>query len=184
MTAEVTFDIRIRPIRPEDAQLFGDFVERIPEGDRTFFKEDLLDEGVMAFLLAGQRGIRLGAVTADGRIAGYGAVLPGMGWSSHVGDVRLVVVPEMRRQGVGRRLAQRLVVEALRHGIGKLVVEVVADQQAAVLMFQDLGFEAEALLRDHVRDRDGRLHDLLLLAHPVTERSEELATIGIGEPLL
>jgi L-amino acid N-acyltransferase YncA len=183
VTAEVTAGVRIRPIRPEDARLFGDFVERIPEGDRTFFKEDLLDEEVVAFLLAGRRGIRLAAVTADGRIVAYGAVMPGVGWSGHVGEVRLVVVPEMRRAGIGRRLAQRLVVEALRLGIEKLVVEVVADQQAAVLMFQDLGFEAEALLRDHVRDRGGRLHDLVLLAHPVTERSAELATAGIGEAL-
>jgi hypothetical protein len=47
-----------------------------------------------------------------------------------------------------------------------------------------LGFEAEALLRDHVRDRGGRLHDLLILAHPLTERSAALATTGFGEALL
>ena len=171
--------LRIRPLLPDDAAAFGEFVAGIPEGDRTFFKEDLLDPEEVDFLLAGRRGVRLAALTPEGRIAGYGALLPGVGWSSHVGDLRLVVLPELRRRGIGRRLAQRLVAEALRLGMGKLAVEVVAEQQSAVLMFQDLGFEAEALLRDQVRDRAGRLHDLLVLAHPVAERSQELATLGL-----
>lgn len=183
MTPSCAEDMRIRPLLPEDTVAFGEFVAGIPEGDRTFFKEDLLDPQEVIFLLAGGRGVRLAALTPEGRIAGYGALLPGMGWSSHVGDLRLVVLPELRRRGIGRRLAQRLVAEALRLGMGKLVVEVVAEQQSAVLMFQDLGFEAEALLRDQVRDRAGRLHDLLLLAHPVAERSEELATLGLGGAL-
>ena len=172
--------IPIRPLLADDAAAFGEFVAGIPEGDRTFFKEDLLDPAIVDVLLYRGRGVRLAALTPEGRIAGYGALLPGVGWSSHVGDLRLVVLPSLRRCGIGRRLAQRLVAEALRLGMGKLVVEVVAAQQSAVVMFQDLGFEAEALLRDHVRDRAGRLHDLLVLAHPVAERSEELATLGLG----
>jgi hypothetical protein len=30
------------------------------------------------------------------------------------------------------------------------------DQQAAIALFESLGFKAEALLRDHVRDVDGK----------------------------
>jgi len=124
MTPSGAESMRIRPLVPEDATAFGEFVAGIPEGDRTFFKDDLLDPAVVDFLLAGRRGIRLAALTPEGRIAAYGALLPGVGWSSHVGDLRLVVLPELRRRGIGRRLAQRLVVEALRLGMGKLVVEV------------------------------------------------------------
>jgi len=61
-----------------------------------------------------------------------------------------------------------------------LVVEVVADQSPAVALFQGLGFEPEALLRDHVRDRSGDLRDLMVLAHHVMERWADLATIGIA----
>ncbi len=32
-------------------------------------------------------------------------------------------------------------------------------------MFQDLGFEPEALLVDFVRDSDGAFHDLMVLTH-------------------
>ncbi|MGH7819215.1 MAG: hypothetical protein ACREQ9_05535 [Candidatus Binatia bacterium] len=50
-------------------------------------------------------------------------------------------------------------------------------------MFQKLGFSAEALLRDHVRDRSGELRDLVLLAHSVDDRWSEMATLGIEDEL-
>lgn len=62
-------------------------------------------------------------------------------------------------------------------------MEVVADQSPAVAMFQSLGFQAEALLRDHVRDRSGRLRDLILLAHSVDDTWAAMATAGIDEDL-
>ena len=41
-------------------------------------------------------------------------------------------------------------------GLKKLVVEVIADQAPLIAMFRGLGFEPEALLTDHVRDRSGQ----------------------------
>ena len=75
MTPSGAEAMRIRPLVPEDATAFGEFVAGIPEGDRTFFKDDLLDPAVVDFLLAGRRGIRLAALTPEGRIAAYGALL-------------------------------------------------------------------------------------------------------------
>ena len=75
MTPSGAEAMRIRPLLPEDAAAFGEFVAGIPEGDRTFFKEDLLDPQEVIFLLAGGRGIRLAALTPEGRIAAYGALL-------------------------------------------------------------------------------------------------------------
>jgi hypothetical protein len=53
----------------------------------------------------------------------------------------------------------------VRAGRRKLVVELAADQENALAMFSSLGFIGEALLRDHIRDRNGKLHDLVMLAH-------------------
>ena len=47
-------------------------------------------------------------------------------------------------------------------------------------MFTALGFTGEALLRDHIRDRDGRLSgDLVVLAHYVEETWAAMATVGL-----
>jgi hypothetical protein len=60
-------------------------------------------------------------------------------------------------------------------------VEVVADQEGAVALFTALGFSAEGLLRDHVRDGDGRRRDLVLLAHPVDDHWAAMTTAGIDD---
>ena len=64
-----------------------------------------------------------------------------------------------------------------------MVVEVISDQEATILMFRSLGFEPEALLLDHVRDRTGRLRDLLVLAHSVDEQLAALEVAGIADEL-
>ena len=53
---------------------------------------------------------------------------------------------ERLRRGLGRLLARRAVLEAVEMALTKLVVEVVADQEALIAMFRTLGFEPEALL--------------------------------------
>jgi len=38
------------------------------------------------------------------------------------------------------------------------------DQEGARALFHELGFQNEALLKDHIKDRNGLRHDLLLMA--------------------
>jgi len=116
-------------------------------------------------------------------VLGYVAVIPLHGWSSHVGEVRIVVDPAHRGRGVGRALARHAVLEALSLGLAKVVVEVIADQEPLTAMFRGLGFEPEALLVDHVRDRSGELRDLLVLAQSVERQWTSMAAAGIAEGL-
>jgi ribosomal protein S18 acetylase RimI-like enzyme len=74
-------------------------------------------------------------------------------------------------------------VDALELKLSKVFVEVVADQTPAIGMFQGLGFQAEALLKDHARDRHGELRDLILLAHPVSDQWAAMSTAGIDDAL-
>jgi hypothetical protein len=64
-----------------------------------------------------------------------------------------------------------------------VVVELAADQHHALAMFGSLGFTGEALLRDHIRDRDGELHDLVMLAHFVDDTWASIQTIGLADEL-
>jgi ribosomal protein S18 acetylase RimI-like enzyme len=174
--------MEIRSIAPDDAPKLQAFFRRIPEGDRTFFKEDVLDQDVVAEWARGQRGWRFVAIDDDA-IVGYVAIFPGMGWQAHVGEIRLVVDPAHRRGGVGRDLARHALIAAVEHELRKIFVEVVADQQGAIAMFQRLGFEPEALLRDHVCPGDDELHDLIVLAHHIEDTWAELVTTGVAEDL-
>jgi ribosomal protein S18 acetylase RimI-like enzyme len=173
--------MQIRRIEPADRAALEGFLDRIPDADRTFLKEDVADPGVVdAWARPGDaRSIAL----ADGAVLGYLAVIPLHGWSSHVGEVRIVVDPAHRGRGVGRALARHAVLEALDLGLAKMVVEVISDQEGLIAMFRGLGFEPEALLIDHVRDRSGELRDLLVLAHSVERQWASMAAAGIADGL-
>ena len=171
--------MEIRRIEPGDRAALERFLDEIPDADRTFLKEDVADPDVVAaWVLPGDaRSIAV----EGGDVVGYVAVIALHGWSSHVGEVRIVVDPDHRGRGVGQALARHAVLEALELGVAKLVVEVIADQEALIAMFVALGFEPEALLIDHVRDRSGELRDLLVLAHTVAEQWASMAAAGIVE---
>lgn len=81
------------------------FLRDLSELDRTFIKEDLTAATVASWASPDQRGHRWVAADEDGTVAGLVAVLPLAGWSSHVGDLRLVINPARRRQGAGQLLA-------------------------------------------------------------------------------
>ena len=174
--------MEVRAPAVEDLDALMDFFERIPESERTFFKEPVLDRPTVEAWLASDSG-RRGIATAAGRVSGYVAVIRLSGWSDHVGELRLVVDPEARGRGLGRDLARWALLQAVDCRLAKLVVEVVAEQDGAVAMFQALGFHAEGLLRDHVRDRDGELRDLVLLAHPVGDQWSAMQTAGIDDAI-
>ena len=76
--------------------------------------------------------------------------------------------PDVRGQGVGRALSQEIFALALGAGLEKLVAQMTVDQTGAIAIFEGLGFKAEALLRDHVRDKAGKKHDIVVLG---TQRS-------------
>ena len=173
--------MEFRPIEPGDEPALERFFARIPDSDRTFLKEDIDDPDVVA-AWARPGTARVIAVDA-GEVVGSVAIVPLHGWSSHVGEVRLVVDPEHRGRGIGRGLARQAVVDAVNIGLAKLMVEVISDQTALIGMFRTLGFEPEALLADHVRDRDGEVRDLMVLANDVESQFSSMAAAGITEQL-
>src|SRR3954469_2039559 len=174
-------------LRPEHGEALLRFFRALPESDRTFIKEDVTDpETVRSWSGDDEGGGRWIALQRDGdgtEVLGYVAVRRLPGWSDHVGEVRLVVSPAGRGTGLGRRLARHALAQAVEAGLAKVVVEVVAEQGAALSLFTDLGFTGEALLEDHIRDRTGELRDLLVLAHHVGRTWSGMDTVGLPEAL-
>ena len=171
-----------RPFTPDDVTAVQAFLDRIPKGESTFFKEDITADGIVERWAADTATRRTLAWDGD-EVIGYTAVIPGVGWSSHVGEVRLVVDPDHRGRGIGRSLARQAVLDAVDMGLRKLVVEVISDQAPLIAMFRGLGFEPEALLTDHVRDRTGQTRDLIVLANSVDEQFAAFTAAGVADQL-
>jgi ribosomal protein S18 acetylase RimI-like enzyme len=175
--------IDVRAATSSDVDELLAFFLRIPEGERTFFKERAIDRSSVTAWVAPDAPGRRAVAVDGGRIAGQVAVVPLPGWSDHVGELRLIVDPARRGAGIGRALARRAVLDGIDLGLSKLVVEVVAWQDGTVAMFEALGFRAEGLLADHVRDRDGHRQDLIVLAHALEDQLALMTATGIDEAL-
>lgn len=182
--------VQIVELTPQHCDALLEFFANLPEGDRTFIKEDVTDPDVVRSWTGSDAGGRRWVALEDddaqggaGPVLGYLAVRRLAGWSDHVGEVRLVISPSCRGTGLGRRLARHALTQAVDDGLSKLVVEVVAEQSAAVALFSGLGFSGEALLEDHIRDRTGELRDLLVLAHHVGRTWSSMSTLGLADVL-
>jgi ribosomal protein S18 acetylase RimI-like enzyme len=174
--------LEISPFSAADVDEVWAFFQRVPDGDRTFVKEPVTELVAVQGWVDDARALRYVA-RVDGDVVGYVAVIPGIGWSRHVGEVRLVVDPAVRRRGIGQRLARHALRVAVEASLTKLVVEVVAVQESTIGLFTRLGFRAEALLEDQVQDPAGNFVDLIVLANRTDADWALLATVGLDEQL-
>ena len=172
----------IREPGANDMEQLRQFLADVPARDHTFLKEDPSDPAVVErWLTTDTPAVRRVAVDADGAIVAAAALRAGVGRSGHVADLRLVVGASTRGHGLGRAMARQMLVEAVRHGFKKVSVDVEATDAGVIEMFQGLGFQPEALLRDQLCDAQGNLGDLVVLAHAVDEHWSAMVSAGIDE---
>jgi RimJ/RimL family protein N-acetyltransferase len=125
-----------------EAELAERFRTRIGEGHRMFALEDPDAEGGPA--LIGNIDLR------PTRIDGVHAI--GM-W----------ILPGHRGRGGGRMLLEAAI-DARPPDVHKIELEVWPHNEAAIGLYERLGFEREGLRRDHYRRKDGRLHSSVIMA--------------------
>lgn len=168
----------------DDAALLA-FAEALPAHDLLFTYRDISQPRVIkAWIRESVDRQRLPTVLArvDGKVVGCTSLIhDDFSWSPHVGELRVVVGADARGLGLGRQLIQESFAQALALGLEKLVAQMTTDQRASIAMFESMGFRAEALLAGHVRDRDGKKHDIVMLSHDVNEVASRLSAYGVGE---
>jgi L-amino acid N-acyltransferase YncA len=163
--AEQSFSLR--PMAADDGPMLLTFACELPQHDILFLRRDIttgagidkwvgdLDRGVIHSVLAED----------DHGIAGYATIhLNDLEWTQHVAEMRVTTADRARGVGLGRLLTREAFNIALALGIEKIVARMTTDQTGARALFHELGFQNEALLKDHVKDRNGEHHDLLLMA--------------------
>ena len=166
-------NVSIREMTAADAPAVLEFARRLPLHDLLFLARDIRNEKVVAaWIEEMEKGsIRtLVAINGDEVIGCLAVVTDALGWSSHVGDIRLLLRPDLRGTGLGRHLLKEGFALALALDIGKLTARMTPDQLSAIALFEELGFRPEALLREHVRDANGIAHDIAVFSL-LTDRS-------------
>jgi L-amino acid N-acyltransferase YncA len=178
--------VTLRYMTSADASLALAFARALPPHDLLFLRRDITQPETIDIWLKGIERGRITSVLAesDGAVQGYATVDRGdLSWSPHVAELRVLVSEAMRGKGVGRLLTQEAFAIALGLGIEKIVAQMTVDQTGARAVFEGMGFRPEALLRDQVKDREGRKHDLLILAHEVAKFQAQMDAYGLTKAL-
>jgi L-amino acid N-acyltransferase YncA len=176
--------VTLRLLTRLDREQFLRFTQSLPEHDLLFLRIDITDPDVVDTWLDNVDLERIITVIAerDGAIVGYGSLhMANARWSEHVGELRVLLDESMRGKGLGRALTDTIFAQALERGIEKMVAQMTIDQKGAIATFEQLGFKAEALLRDHVKDRNGEKHDLLVYSHDVRAFQSQMDAYGVSE---
>ncbi|MFP5473479.1 MAG: N-acetyltransferase family protein [Gammaproteobacteria bacterium] len=169
-----------------DTEALKAFIATLPEHDLLYLDRDVTHPKVVeAWVKAVPKGqIKSIVARENGVIVGCTAlVLRELSWSRHVGELRVLVSPTLRGKGLGRLLIQECFIQALELGLSKLCVQMTVDQRAAIAGFESIGFRAEAVFRNHVKDREGKLHDLAVLSHDINEVQARQEAYGIADAL-
>ena len=165
-------DYTIREMTTADGPAMLEFAQALPVHDILFMRRNIAEQdGIDKWIHAIEEG-RIHSIVAlvDDKIIGYSTIhLTDLDWTRHVAELRVTVSAEARNTGVGRTLVREAFKLAVTLGVEIITSRMTPDQKSARTLFEELGFRNEALLKDHMKDRDGEYHDLLVMAVNVDE---------------
>lgn len=161
----------IRPMTPQDGEALQRFFQRIPSDERHYLKDDVTSPQVIqrwARELDYDRALPLLAWVDDAIVADGTLHRTRAGARRHVGELRILVMPEYRSLGLGSAMMQELANLANENGLERLMLQAVADREiAAIKAAEAIGFVQVAVLPGHGKDIDGRPRDMVILEMPL-----------------
>lgn len=168
--------VELRPLEEEDKLRLLRFFERVPEADRHFLKENVTAPDVVHSWVTRidfERVIPIVAVVDD-QIVGDATLHRSRAQARrHMGEIRVVVEPEYREKGLGRRLIRELLDIAVELGLYKASFELVAQREkAAIMAAESVGFQEVARLEGWVRDIWGNYQDLVVMELALKDHKE------------
>ncbi len=158
-------EVQIRPMSKDDLEGSLAFFATLPKEDRAFLRVDVTKRSLVEermFDIETGRVKRIVAVLGDEIIADGALELEGHGWKQHVAELRLIVARKHQRRGLGMLMARELYALANAEHVEEIVVKMMRPQNAAHSIFNKLGFRSQTVLPEYVKDREGKLQDLIL----------------------
>jgi L-amino acid N-acyltransferase YncA len=169
-----------RPLEKSDESLLLRFFQNIPEQERLFIKHRVTDPAVIKEwcnnIDLGRNFPLVALINKD--IAGLATLHQQLGgWRRHIGRVSVLVSPQYRGRGLARTLVGEIVTLAGDLSLERVEAEFLAEQAAAIHLFDFLDFKKLVTLPDYVKDMQANTHDYVLMAKQLVT-DEEYAGMG------
>lgn len=173
---DTTVELRLMTAADRSAVL--EFARQLPEEDLLFLRVDLTKERVVDDWIEHLESGHSTSLVAydDSGLIGYATVHTDRApWTRRVGELRVNVAPAYRGKGLGRILTSQIFDIARGLELSKLTASMIIDQHGAQKAFRHLGFVPEAILAEHVEDRNGQARDLVIMSHMIHGHHDRVA---------
>ncbi|MCP4548184.1 MAG: GNAT family N-acetyltransferase [bacterium] len=160
-------DVVIRPIELTDIDATYSFFSTLSKADRNYLRFDVtkrseIENRIRA--IEGSDNLNRLIVLVGNQVIATGVLeLQSDHWKRHVAEMRMIIGRKFRRKGLGKLIARELFMLAMRKKVEEIVVQLMRPQMAAYSIVKGLGFKEEAVLKDYVRDLDGKKQDLIVM---------------------
>ena len=167
-------EIVLRPVDRADLEKLVSFYRNLSPEDRWFFKEDPREPEVIRQWIENQeRGnaFSIVAVHEEEVVAHASLLWRSGGGRKHMGKLRVMVGEPFRRKRLGTWMVFDLTKRAMDLGLRKMRADfVVGFEDLAIEAVQKLHFTKECVIRDYVRDQNGRYHDCQIMIRDLHEQ--------------
>jgi len=159
--------VTVRPMVQEDEQGLLKFFGSLPEEERLYFNDNIIDPDVIknwAENIDYDKVLPILAIVED-KIVGDCTLhrYPNWSWMKNTGHIAISVSPKYRKNNLTKILASEVFCQSLTTNLERVVVELVPDREDVREVFIQLGFCKEAVLEDKHLDVTGGKHDLLIM---------------------
>jgi L-amino acid N-acyltransferase YncA len=167
--------VLLRPLLEEDRDELQVFFNSVSHEDLQFMRSDVTDKDLVASWVDGldyHQVLPLMAVV-NSHFVGDATLHFRGGPYRHVAEVRIFLLEEYRRRGLGTLMLKTLIDVARKAGVQFITAQVVADQTRTIEAFHNLGFERKVVLPDFYLMPSGDAHDVVLMVLSLKARKED-----------
>jgi [ribosomal protein S18]-alanine N-acetyltransferase len=155
--------MEVRPATIEDCEAIAHGMKVVVDEGRWLATEagTPVEDLVERFRAAVEWGQFLVVLEDDGELVGSLGMHPSA--AEGVLSLGMWILPGRRGRGGGRMLMETAM-SAVPAEVHKVELEVFPDNEVAIGLYREFGFEEEGLRRDHYRREDGSLRSALIMA--------------------
>jgi L-amino acid N-acyltransferase YncA len=167
--------VLLRPLLKEDREELQAFFNSVSHEDLQYMRSDVTDMNVVQSWVEDldyHQVLPLMAVV-NNRFVGDCTLHFRGGAYRHVAEIRIFLLQEYRRRGLGTLMLKTMIDIARKAGIQFITAQVVADQSRVIEAFHNLGFERKATLNDFYLTPNGDAHDVSLMVLSLKAKKDD-----------